>query len=96
MQYTSSSFADWLVGTFGWALRPQVHRAAVQGQFPARASFASHVGDTVLDGLLRPLAGLVVAAFGWLRWVQAGNLRLYLAFVGAALLLALAWLQGVP
>jgi len=96
MQYTASSFADWLVGTFAWALRPHAHPAAVAGQFPARSSFASHVGDTVLDGVLRPVVALVVTAFGWLRWVQAGNLRLYLAFVGAALLIALAWLQGVP
>jgi hydrogenase-4 component B len=96
MQYTASSFAGWLVDAFGWALRPEVVRGAVLGPFPGRATYASHVGDAVLDGVLRPLVGLAVQGFGRLRWVQAGNLSLYLAFVGLALVAALAWLQGVP
>jgi hydrogenase-4 component B len=96
MQYSASSFADWLVQTFAWALRPHVTRGAVEGPFPRRVAYASHVPDTVLDGLVRPLATHVVAGFGRLRWVQAGNLSLYLAFVGMALVLALVWLQGVP
>src|SRR5262249_46305600 len=35
MQYTSSSFAELLVGLFGWALRPKEHQPKVQGLFPA-------------------------------------------------------------
>ena len=96
MQYSSSSFADWLVRAFAWALRPRLTRGAVAGPFPPPVSYATHVDDAVLDGLVRPAAAAFVAAFHRLRWVQAGNLSLYLALIGAALVAALVWLQGVP
>ena len=49
MQYTSSSFAEMLVGLFRWALRPQAHRPHLRGIFPAGDRFHSHVPDAVLD-----------------------------------------------
>ena len=36
MQYTASSFAQMLVGMFGWVLRPRVRRPADLAVFPAR------------------------------------------------------------
>ena len=54
MQYTSSSFAEMLVGMFGWALRPSVHVDGPRGLFPAKGDFTSHVPDTVLDRVLVP------------------------------------------
>ena len=54
MQYTSSSFADMLVGLFRWVLRPQIHLAPPVGLFPGQSTLQSHVPEIVLDGWLNP------------------------------------------
>jgi hydrogenase-4 component B len=94
MQYTASSFADSLVGLFAWALRPTAHRERLKGPFPSSSRFSSHVADTVLDGFMRPAASLLLDVFNRLRWMQAGNVSLYLAYVAVALVVALAWVNG--
>ena len=81
MQYTSSSFAETLVALFSWALRPTVHRPTPAGLFPAAATFHSHVPDTVLDRALVPLSQSGARALRWFRWVQHGNVQLYLVYI---------------
>lgn len=85
MQYTSSSFAETLVGFFSWALLPSVHGAAPAGLFPAPTTFRSHVPDTVLDRALIPLSNAGARALRWFRWVQHGNVQLYLVYILATL-----------
>ncbi|HXX67397.1 MAG TPA: proton-conducting transporter membrane subunit [Polyangiaceae bacterium] len=85
MQYTSSSFAESLVGFFSWALRPSVHGAAPAGLFPSPTTFHSHVPDTVLDRALIPLSSAGARALRWFRWVQHGNVQLYLVYILATL-----------
>jgi hydrogenase-4 component B len=95
MQYSSSSFAEMLVGFFGWALRPTFHREGSAELFPKPSRFESHVDDAVLDQLLRPA---IAAVGGWLnrlRWLQPGSLHLYLLYVVFALVLGLVWARGV-
>ena len=73
MQYTSSSFAEMLVGLFGWALAAERPRAdGPRGLFPAKGHFTSHVPDTVLDRVLVPggrasARGVPLAALGSAR-----------------------------
>jgi hydrogenase-4 component B len=86
MQYTASSFAQSLVGFFSWALRPEVHSASVRGLFPAAAEFRSHVPDTVLDRAVVPLSRGGARALRWFRWVQHGNVHLYLVYILATVL----------
>jgi hydrogenase-4 component B len=89
MQYTGSSFAQWLVVLWKWVLLPVAHRAAPTGLFPAGAGFASHVPDPVLDrGVLPALRG-AAWVFSWLRPLQRGDANAYLLYVFAALILLL-------
>lgn len=89
MQYTSSSFAETLVAFFSWALRPSVHAGAPAGLFPAGAKFETHVPDTVLDRAILPLSRGGARALRWFRWMQHGNVHLYLVYVLAALIVLL-------
>jgi hypothetical protein len=91
MQYTSSSFAQGLVGLYGWALRPKVHKPTLGGPFPAPASFSSHVPDVVLDRLLVPAAETTGRGLGWFRWVQRGSVHAYLVYILATLVWLLLW-----
>src|SRR5207249_7447342 len=61
MQYTSSSFAQMLVGLFGWVLRPRTHKATDLPLFPRKIDFHTAVPDTVLD---RPCCRCSVSGVG--------------------------------
>jgi hypothetical protein len=94
MQYTSSSFAQGLVGLYGWALRPKVHKPTLGSPFPAPTSFSSHVPDVVLDRLLVPAAQTTGRGLGWFRWVQRGSVHAYLVYILATLVWLLLWQRG--
>jgi hydrogenase-4 component B len=91
MQYTSSSFAQNLTRLFAFVLWPRTRAPVVSGSFPARTSFESEVPDAVLDRLMVPALRAVERVMVWLRWIQAGNVHLYLTYIVAAIVLLLLW-----
>lgn len=81
MQYTASSFADFLVQLFKFGLWSERHGGKVNGLFPALTKFSSHTPDAVLDRLLCPL----FMGSAWLcrrlrTIVQNGEIALYLLY----------------
>jgi hydrogenase-4 component B len=86
MQYTSSSFAEMLVGLFGWVLRPRTHRGGSLPLFPQRTDFHSEVPDTVLDEIVLPSFGFGARIFSLLRIFQQGNIQIYLLYIFLALI----------
>jgi hydrogenase-4 component B len=91
MQYTSSSFAQMLVGMFAWALRPMKEEPQIRGTFPTSSQFHSHVDDTVLEQGVWPVTRLLVQASSWLRVLQQGSIQAYLLYIFAILILLLFW-----
>jgi hydrogenase-4 component B len=91
MQYTSSSFADMLVGLLSWALRPSQHTPRLDGPFPREAVFYSHVPDTVLDRAVLPTFSAIGRTFERLRPIQRGSIHLYLLYILGTLIVLLFW-----
>jgi hydrogenase-4 component B len=91
MQYSSSSFAQTLVGIFSWALRPKISNPNTRGIFPRKGAFTSHVDDLVLDGVLIPAAELGSRAAKRMRWLQRGSMQAYLLYIFLALIVLLLW-----
>jgi hydrogenase-4 component B len=91
MQYTSSSFAQMLVGLFAWALRPRTRQPADLPLFPQPTSFRSEVPDAVLEEGIRPTFRFGAWVFGWFRLLQQGSIQAYLLYVFLALLALLLW-----
>ena len=90
MQYTASSFADFLVSQFRFGLWTERHGGTVRGLFPAAGKFASHTPDAVLDRALLPGSRLVAQGCIWLRAkVQNGLVPTYLLYVALTLLVLL-------
>jgi len=85
MQYTASSFAQTLVAFFSWALRPDVHGDAPVGLFPRPATYHTHVPETVLDRAVMPFSRGGARALTWFRWMQHGNVHLYLVYMLATI-----------
>jgi hydrogenase-4 component B len=90
MQYTASSFADFLVGQFRFGLWTERYGGSVRGLFPVASEFASHTPDAVLDRLLLPAFRRLARWSSWLRAkVQNGLIPTYLLYVAVTLLLLL-------
>jgi hydrogenase-4 component B len=91
MQYTASSFAQLLVGLLAWALRPTEHLPTLQGPFPARAGYHSHVPDAVLDLILRPVFQTIFRIFKALHPIHRGSVHLYILYILGTLVALLLW-----
>ena len=91
MQYSSSSFGQMLVKMFSWALWPDAHAPRIDGMFPSRTSFHSHVPDLVLDRAIYPAARGVGRVFSWMRWLQLGSINVYLLYILITLVALLLW-----
>jgi formate hydrogenlyase subunit 3/multisubunit Na+/H+ antiporter MnhD subunit len=92
MQYTASSFAEMLTLRFGWVLFPRARVEPPRGPFPRRASFGSHVPDTVLDVALVPVLETASLAADRARRLHRGQVQGQALLVGLTLLALLAWL----
>jgi hydrogenase-4 component B len=86
MQYTASSFAEWIVGIFRFVLRPRREEHELSGPFPKPARFASHVPEVVLDLGIAPASAKLAEIAAWFRWIQRGSVHLYLVYVLGALI----------
>jgi hydrogenase-4 component B len=91
MQYTSSSYAQMIVGLFSWALRPRTHRPKVVGLFPQPTEFHSEVPEVVLDEAVLPAFRFSAWLFSWFRVFQQGSIQMYLLYIFLALILLLLW-----
>jgi hydrogenase-4 component B len=90
MQYSASSFADFLVSQFRFGLWTERHGGKVHGLFPAYGEFVSHTPDAVLDRVLLPGFRKLAQGCCWLRArVQNGLIPTYLLYVALTLLLLL-------
>jgi hydrogenase-4 component B len=94
MQYTAGSFAGIIVEWFAWILRPQRHTTPVEGEFPARAEFAQHTPETVLEFIVEPAGDFVMRLSRAARRFQHGRVQAYLFYTvaGVAALALLVWM----
>lgn len=90
MQYTASSFAQMIVGMFGWALRPRCHAPEVKGLFPQPTEMHSHVDDAVLNRTLLPTADALARRFHWFHRFQQGLTQYYVLYILIAVIVLLA------
>ncbi len=86
MQYTASSFAQPLTDLFHPVLRTHVEAELPATPFPATACFASHAPDLFRDRLFTPLFHGTDRLMAGLRWLQHGNIHLYIVVTLLALL----------
>jgi hydrogenase-4 component B len=91
MQYTSSSFAQLVVGLFAWALRPRLQQPRALPLFPSESRFQSEVRDTVLTEGVLPAFRFAAWLFARFRLLQQGNIQAYVLYIFIALITLLLW-----
>jgi hypothetical protein len=92
MQYTGRSFSEMMSEhLLPPALRVRVAAHPPEALFPAPGNIHSEVTDPVLRLAYEPFFAAWARRFARLRWLQQGILHVYLLYVLAAVLVALAW-----
>ncbi|MBM3267676.1 MAG: hydrogenase [Candidatus Sericytochromatia bacterium] len=94
MQYTASSYAQPLVRLFGAVLRTRQHGVPVAGPFPAPAQLHTETADVFRDRGFAPAYALLRAGAARLRWIQHGNLQLYVLYIALTVVVLLVWKLG--
>ncbi len=91
MQYTGSSFSQPLMAVFERVLRTEFRNSPPQGFFPRSASFASNTPDLWRERLYRPLFRALGYGLASFRWLQHGQVQLYVLYIALTLVALLLW-----
>ena len=94
MQYPGSSFAQPLTDLFAPFLQTRNDLAPPQGLFPPAASFASDTPDVVGARLYTPIFAAIGRGLAALRWLQHGQVHLYVLYIALTLLALFVWKLG--
>jgi hydrogenase-4 component B len=94
MQYSASSFAQPLTAIFRLFLHTRTRVSAIQGLFPRAASLATETADVCSAYLYRPVFVGIGRVLGTLRWLQHGQVHLYVLYIAVTLLVLLVWRLG--
>lgn len=81
IQYTGTSYARSVVGFFRPFVMVRESAVRLQAIFPGRTSYESRVDDIAEVGLNRGVALPLLVFFGKFRWIQHGNVQLYIGYI---------------
>ena len=91
MQYTATGFAQPLTHGAQAILRSHLVFHPPRGIFPDSASFHSETPDIARTSLFDPLFKKTAHLLGRLRWLQQGQVHLYILYIVVVLMVLLAW-----
>lgn len=94
MQYTASSFAQPITDLFALVLQTEKHSLAPQGLFPHRGRWETETPDLTRKRLYDPIFAAVRRGLERWRWLQHGQLQLYVLYIALTLLVLLLWKLG--
>jgi hydrogenase-4 component B len=91
VQYTGSSFSQPMIELMHPALHVERGVDPVRGLFPGRASFRLAAPDWMREYLYDPLMDGLDWGSDHLKWLQHGNVNLYILYIVITLVALLAW-----
>ena len=89
MQYTGSSYAASILEFFRPVAPIEEHHRAIDGRFPEKTHYRSHVHDAAELQLNRLIVNPVLWLFDRLRWLQHGDIHLYIGYILLAIVVLL-------
>ncbi|MCP4897756.1 MAG: hydrogenase, partial [bacterium] len=86
MQYTGSSYAASILEFFRAAAPLREDHPAIDGRFPKASHYHSHVEDVAESHSSKLIVRPVMALFDRLRWIQHGDIHLYVGYILLAII----------
>ncbi len=91
IQYTASSFAQPLTDLFKVLLGTRKRILRPHGFFPPEGSLETITPDISHEEMYRPMFERGKAWLSQLRWLQHGNVQLYVLYIAVTLIVLLVW-----
>ena len=85
MQYTASSYAASIVAFFRPVAPLHEDHPAIRGRFPQQTHYHSHVNDIAELHMDRVAVRPILWLFDRLRWIQHGDIHLYIGYILVAI-----------
>ncbi len=85
MQYTGSSYAASILDFFKPVAPLHEDHPAIQGRFPQKTHYHSHISDIAELHMVRLIVKPILWLFDRLRWIQHGDIHLYIGYILAAI-----------
>ena len=89
MQYTGSSYASFIMEFFSPVAPLSEEHPAIQGRFPLKTHYKSHISDIAGLHMNRVVVDPILFFFDKLRWIQHGDIHLYIGYILLAIVLLL-------
>ena len=81
MQYTGTSYAMSIVDFFRPFVRVNTVYAGIKKIFPQRTTYETRVDDIAEITMNRGMIGPLLMVLGKMRWIQHGNIQLYIGYI---------------
>jgi hydrogenase-4 component B len=81
-----------MVDFFRPFIRVQKKYSGIHTIFPGKTTYSSHIEDTSELGLTTFIVQPVLFLLGKLRWIQHGNIQLYIGYIVLAIIVMLLFL----
>ena len=92
MQYTGTSYADTMVDFFRPFIQVQKNYSGIHKIFPGKTTYNCQVHDTSEIGLNIFIVRPILYILAKLRWIQHGNIQLYIGYIVLAIVVMLLFL----
>ncbi|WP_320045125.1 proton-conducting transporter membrane subunit [uncultured Desulfobacter sp.] len=89
MQYTGSSYAGSILEFFSAAAPLTEDHPPIKGRFPSKTHYHSHVSDIAELHMINAVVRPVLYLFDKLRWMQHGDIHLYIGYILLAIIMLL-------
>jgi hydrogenase-4 component B len=89
MQYTGSSYAASILEFFKPVAPLYVTHKQIEGRFPKKTHYHSEVRDIAETNMEKGVERPVLWCFDKLRWIQHGDIHLYIGYILAAIIILL-------
>ena len=89
MQYTGSSYASFILDFFRPVAPLSEDHPAIEGRFPLKTHYKSHINDIAGLHMNRVVVDPILLVFEKLRWIQHGDIHLYIGYILLAIVLLL-------
>jgi hydrogenase-4 component B len=94
MQYSGSSFAQPLTSVLSFLLHSRAERPTITEFFPPATSLTTTTDDLAQVRVYRPVFSGIGRGLAALRWIQGGQVHLYILYIALTLLVLLVWKLG--
>jgi hydrogenase-4 component B len=92
MQYTGTSYAMSIVEFFKPFVKVNTSYSGINEIFPTKTTYASRVDDVAEIGLNKAIIGPLLTVLGKMRWIQHGNIQLYIGYIVLTIIVLLLFI----